>query len=138
MFACATYPTKIFPGLKYPLRVERRLDGAHHARAAPCSATRYVALPCAHAMLAGAGALHADRALGQALEESLDRLPSPGIGKIDHGLSVEVAVAGMADDRRDQAQRLDVGLRLQEALGQARDRNADVGGEGPRGPARRS
>lgn len=40
---------------------------------------------------------------------------------------MEVPVAGMTDDHRQQAMRLDIGLRLADAVRQARDRHADVG-----------
>ena len=54
---------------------------------------------------------------------------------VDQRRDVEIAVADMADDRRDQARRVDVALRRLDAFGEARDRHADVGrdrlGAGP-------
>ena len=48
---------------------------------------------------------------------------------------VEIAVAGMADDRRDQPHLGNVGLGLGDAFGKPRDRHADIGrqalGAGP-------
>ena len=50
---------------------------------------------------------------------------------------MEIAVADMADDRRDEAALLDVLERLLDAIGEPRDRHAGVGGERPRaGPQR--
>ena len=45
---------------------------------------------------------------------------------------MEIAVADMADDRRDQAHLGDIGLGLGDAFGKPRDRHADIG----RRPAR--
>ena len=48
---------------------------------------------------------------------------------------MEVAVADVADDRRDQARGVEVGLGLGDALGEAADRHAGVGGEARARPA---
>ena len=47
------------------------------------------------------------------------------------GETVEIAVADMADDRRDQPVRRDVALGFGDAFGEPRERHADVGGERP-------
>ena len=52
-----------------------------------------------------------------------------GVVHVDERTDVEIAVADMADDRRDEAVLGDVALRLLDAIGEARDRHADVGGE---------
>ena len=49
-----------------------------------------------------------------------------GIEQHEH---VEVAVADVPDDRRDQPSRLDVGARLEHAVGEPRDRHAGIGRE---------
>src|SRR3546814_19041187 len=48
-------------------------------------------------------------------------------GRIDDVDQVEVSIADMTDQRRVQAGRLQVLLGLDDALGQPRDRHADVG-----------
>ena len=45
---------------------------------------------------------------------------------------MEIAVADMADNRRDEAVGRDIGERLVDAIGEAGDRHAGVGGERPR------
>ena len=55
---------------------------------------------------------------------------------VDHEGQVEVAVADVADDRRDEAVGRDVRLGLEDAFGEARDRHADVGRQAAPSPAR--
>ena len=73
------------------------------ARPSPISALQVLGLALADAVLAGAGALHGDGALGQALQEALHRRHLLGVGAVEHRRGVEVAVAGVAGDGRDQA-----------------------------------
>src|SRR3546814_13607029 len=46
---------------------------------------------------------------------------------IDHVADVEVAVADMADDHALQSRGVEIGLALTDALGEAGERDADVG-----------
>ena len=54
-------------------------------------------------MLAGAGAAHGDGAVRQAGGKSIRRLDFARIAHVDERAHVEIAVADMADDRRDEA-----------------------------------
>jgi hypothetical protein len=49
------------------------------------------------------------------------------IVRIHDDVQVEVAVADVTNERGDQVRRLQIAPRLEHALGQPRDRNADVG-----------
>ena len=60
-------------------------------------------LALADAVLAGAGAAIGQRPLDQPVEEGLHLAPLLGIGRVDQRQDVEIAVADMADDRREQA-----------------------------------
>src|SRR6266705_5534684 len=82
---------------------------------------------CALPIFAGAGAFHGESAVDDPLVERL------GLGELglalwpDKDLAVEVAVPDVAEERDRHRGALD-GLRcLDDALGQARDRNAHVG-----------
>src|SRR5262245_22075430 len=97
-------------------RVERGLDGAHDGEAVAKLGLQVLGLALADAVLAGAGALHPDGALGQPVQERLDRGHLLRVGAIEHGLGVEVAVPGMAGDRGTEDQRLTCGVRLQQAI----------------------
>src|SRR4029079_7028277 len=85
-------------------------------------------LALAHAVLAAAGALHEQGALGQPVEKALHRAPLLGTAGIEQRHDVEIAVADMADDRGEQAGPVDVGARLADASGKGRDWHAHIGG----------
>ena len=57
----------------------------------------------------------------------LRRLRFPPDHPVHERLNMEIAVAHMADDRRDEAGLLDVPLGLVDAFGQPGDRHADIG-----------
>ena len=86
----------------------------------------------ANSVFAGAGAAHGDGAMGEAGSEGFRGVDLGRIAHVDERAHVEIAVADMADDRRDEAARRDVGKRLLDAVGKTRDRHAGVGGERPR------
>ena len=92
-----------------------------------------LALP--DAVLAGAGAAHRLRALDQAMHELLAARHLLRVVDVADQRAVEIAVADMADDRRQQIEPLQIVLGLGDAIGQPRDRHADVGrhhaGAGP-------
>ena len=54
---------------------------------------------------------------------------SAALAGIEQHEHVEVAVADVPDDRRDHAFAVELRARLEQAIGEARDRNAGVGGE---------
>src|SRR4029079_4220594 len=85
-------------------------------------------LALAHAVLAAAGALHEQGALGEPVEKALHRAPLLGTAGIEQRHDMEIAVADVADDRGEQAGPVDVGARLADASGKGRDRHADIGG----------
>ena len=98
----------------------------------------HLALP--DAVLAGAGAVHRERAGDQPLVQRLGAGDLVGVGHVERHGEVEIAVADMAHDRRDQPALGDVALGRGHAFGEPRDRHADVGrehaGAGPQRPAR--
>ena len=79
------------------------LIAAHHAKRLAVLGLQVFHLALPDAVLAGAGSLHGERALDQALDEGLARRrPRRGSSMSTSGETVEIAVADMADDRRDQ------------------------------------
>ena len=62
------------------------------------------------AVFAGAGAVHGERALDQTLEKILRALDLVGVVEVDQQQHMEIAVADMADDRREQPARRGVAL----------------------------
>ena len=118
--------------------IERRLDRPHDVDAmadlvldeipscpARCHARRCRCRPCAIA-----------RMLSRATNSSASAI-SLGSFDVHQHQHMEIAVADMADDRRDQPHLGDVGLGLGDAFGEPRDRHADIGREPARaGPQR--
>ena len=86
-------------------------------------------LGLAHAVLAGAGAAHVERATHEALHEGFRLGDVVRVARIELRTGMEIAVADVADDRRDNADALGVLDRFGHAIGQPRDRHADVGRE---------
>ncbi len=115
-----------------------RLIAAMAASAgAPCSARRYFILPwptpCSPVQVPSmASARSTSRSI-----RILGALDLVGVVHVDQQRQMEIAVADMAEDRRDQIELGDVALRFGDAFGQPRDRHADVGGEQPARPGRR-
>src|SRR3546814_13808962 len=86
-----------------------------------------VDIAVADAVLAGAGPLHRDRTEHHAVvvrDGPGDLVP---VVRIDHVADVEVAVADMADYHALQSRGVEIGLALTDALGEAGERDADVG-----------
>src|SRR5262245_50304151 len=106
-------------GIENVVRIERRLDRAHHGEtiAELCLEILGFALP--HTVFTRAGALHGDGALDQTFEEGLHGGALGWIVAIEHRRGVEVAIADVTDDRSDQARGLDVLLRCNHAFGEA-------------------
>src|SRR4051812_326451 len=119
-------------GIEQVAGVQRALDRPHHPeRPGAVLELQERRLAVAHAVLAGAGAVHGDRAAHEAVVEGLRPLELGRVVRVHEDRQVEVAVADVADDRRDEAGGVDVALGLVDALGQPADRDAGVGGEAP-------
>ena len=84
----------------------------------------------AHAVLAGAGALHAQRARHELVVELLGACALVGAVGVDQVAEVEVAVAHMAHQEVRDAAGIGFGHRVQQAVGQAADGYAGVGADG--------
>ena len=109
---------------------------------APCSASRYFILPCpTPCSPVQVPSIASARSISRSLN-ALATLTSSGSSHVDQQRQMEIAVADMADDRRDQLALGDVALGLGDAFGQPRERHADVGrdhaGAGPQREGRRT
>src|SRR5918992_4357587 len=93
-------------------RIERALDLAHHVDAGTELCFEILHLALTDAVLAGARAVHSDGALGKTLDEPLDFCDLGRVLHVEHRRGVEVAVADMSDDRRDQSRFTNVFLSL--------------------------
>src|SRR5580658_10090615 len=109
-------------------RIERALDRAHRRkRRLAVLGQQIFHLALADAMLAGAGAVHGQRTLDQALRQRLRASDLVGVVHVDEQRQMEVAVADMADDRRQEPALGNVALGLDDAFGKPRYRHADIG-----------
>ena len=88
-----------------------------------------VELVHADAVLARAGAAHRDRAHADALRDLVGFRALRGARRIEQHEHVEVAVADVPDDGRDDAFAVELLARLEQAIGEPRDRHARVGRE---------
>jgi hypothetical protein len=119
-------------GVQDVVGIDGALDCAHQVDGHIAVLQRHVGLLAdADAMFAGAGAVHADGALGQARGEFLGAGQVLGLVRIGQQHDVEIAVADMADQRPLEVGGLgiEVGEGFGDAIGEARDRHADVGGQ---------
>ena len=86
------------------MRIERRLDAPHEVKRDRAVLLFHVgALLLADAVLAGAGAAHGDGAMGETGGEAFRRVDLGRVRHVDERAHVEIAVADVADDRRDEA-----------------------------------
>ena len=85
----------------------------------------HLALP--DAVLAGAGSVHGDGALGKPRNHLLGGPHLVRVIGIDEHTHMKIAVADMADDRRNELQPVEIGLGFHHAIGKPRDRHAGVG-----------
>src|SRR5439155_667188 len=106
---------------------EQLHHAAHAVEAAELGLQRAL-LAHADAVLAGAGAFHGQRALHQARVEGFGLVHLGPAAGIDQDHEVEVAVADVAEERDRHRGSLDLLRGFGDALGQARDRHAYVGG----------
>ncbi|ABA50808.1 hypothetical protein BURPS1710b_3340 [Burkholderia pseudomallei 1710b] len=115
-------------GVHQIARIERALDRAHRVdRVLAVFGGEKAHLVQPDAVLARAGAAHAQRALDDPVVERLRFGELLGLGRIDEDRDVEVAVADVAHDRTRQRRRVQIGLGFLDARGELRDRHADVG-----------
>src|ERR1700722_15243352 len=120
------------------LRVERGFDAAHEVNRDRSMLLFHIfALLLADPVFPGAGAAHGDGAMGEAGGERVRGLDLRLVLHVDQRGHVKIAVADMADDRRDERALLDVVECLLDAIGEAGDRHAGVGGEWPRAGSQR-
>ena len=106
------------------------LELPHQGMAFAMFLFQIVNLAHADTVLAGAGALHRQRPIHQTLIEGLGFF---GLGPVvganrDH--QMKIAIADMPEHRDRHRGARDVLGGLQHAFGQARDRHADIGGDG--------
>src|SRR3569623_79986 len=121
------------PGVENALRIERRLHGPHRLdRLGAEHRNKVFLLALPNAVLAGAGAVHPVRPLGQPMDEFVPALHLVCIIDVAQHQTKKIPVADMAHDWLDQLEPLDVMLGLGHAIGEARDRHADIGGHRPR------
>ena len=114
-------------GVVYKAR-QRALDRPHHVHRPGAGFIQQEAhLVDAHAMLARAGAAHAQGAGYQLVVELLGARALVGVVGVDEVAEVEVAVAHMADKKVGDAAGFDLVHRFEQAIGQAADGHAGVG-----------
>ena len=117
-------------GIHPVVGVERLLDGAHHVERGAMLGFHVLHLPVADAVLAGAGAAHRQRASHQLFVQPSRLVDFGGIVGVEQIHQMEIAVSRVPD-QADRERRAAALLRsLDDALGQTRDRHADVGGPG--------
>src|ERR1700733_7133334 len=112
------------------LRVERGLDAPHEVDGdRPVLLLHIFPLLLPDAVFAGAGPAHGDGAMGETVGESVRSLDFSLVVEINEWRHVKISVADMANDGLNEAAQLDVFERLLDAISEARDRHAGVGGE---------
>src|SRR6185503_5367624 len=116
-----------FTRIHQVIRIDRALDRAHHVERGAVLGLEILQLAEANAMLAAAGAAELQGAVDEPLAEPRDLRQLLLIVGIEHDDQMEVAVAGVADERRFNAGLLEIFLRLENAFGEVRDRHANVG-----------
>ena len=121
------YRPKILPGFMMSSGSSARLIARMVANAG-CAVLgqKIFHLALADAVLAGAGAVHGDGALGEPGEKFLRAPDLVGVVAVDQQQHMEIAVADMADHRRQQPARRGVALAFADAFGEPRDRHTDI------------
>src|SRR6516164_6766393 len=114
-------------GIEDILRIERALERTHGVqRLGSELGLQIFLLALADAVLARAGSTHRLRALDHAVHELIAPRHLLGVVNVAKQRAMEVAVADMADDRRHQIELLQILFGFGDAVGEARDRHADV------------
>src|SRR5215472_11204641 len=119
-------------------RIERVLERTHRGkRRLAVLGFQVLHLALADAVLAGAGAIHGERALDQPFQQTFGARNFVGVGEVDHQRQMKITVADMAENRRDEPAVLDIALGLAHAVGEPRNRHTHIGGDRLRaGPQR--
>ena len=73
----------------------------------------------ADTMLAGAGAAHGERAVDHVVVDPLGPRELLFIARLEQESDMKIAVAGMADDGRQQTAFIDLALGLEQTFGEA-------------------
>src|SRR5229473_3401613 len=116
-----------FSRIEDVLWIERMFQRAHGVdRLDPEFSLEILLLALPYAVLAGAGPAHRLRALHQAMHEVLAARHLVAIVDVAHQRAVEIAVADMADNRRQQIKTLQVGFGFDHAIGEAGNRHAHI------------
>ncbi len=111
-------------------RIERLLDGAHHAeRVVAGFLAQEALLVQTDAVFAAAGAAEFEGAAHELGVEAFGQFALFGFGGVDEVADVVVAVAHMADDKVGQPGGVGLGDGVVDAFGQARNGHAGVGGD---------
>ena len=122
---------KSFPGFMIPFGSHAIFDGAHQLDDLGAELVHeLLALSHADTVLAGAGPAHRVRARDHRVVDAVHAIALGGVRRIEQEDHVEVAVADVADDGREQPFAIDVGARRFDGLGQGGNRHADVGDDG--------
>src|SRR5262245_31439385 len=109
--------------------IERLFDATHQIEAGTKLVAEELHLAPTYAMLAGACAIHGDRPHDQPLVEPLDPRHLVLVLAVAEQDDVEIAVTDMADDRAIETGSGEIGLGRDDAFGEPRDGNADIGRE---------
>src|SRR5258706_2362518 len=109
------------------MRVERLLDRAHHFDPLAVLEPHEFLLAAADAVLAGAGALHLDRAANEPVVQRLRFGHFRGTRWIDAEAELEIAVTDMADGGDEERRIPECIVRALDALGERSGRHADIG-----------
>ena len=113
-----------------PVRIKSLLDRSHHFDPGmSVLGDEEARLAVSDAVLPSTGPVISERTVHQPGVELLGALDVLGVIRVDEHADVEVAVAHMTDDRGCQAMLSDVGLSCGDAVGQRRDRHANVRGQ---------
>src|SRR5947209_3105164 len=112
---CASAGADDLAGVHDVPRIDRLLDRAHEVEPSPMLDAEILHLALADAVLARAGAVHADGPKVEAPDELVGALDLARILHVDHDRQVEIAVADVTDDRRDEPAPGDVVHRLADA-----------------------
>src|SRR3982074_1042705 len=107
--------------------VDRTFDGAHQVERRSELVLEIGHLALADAVLAGTGAVHGDGAGRQSIGKCLHPFHLVGVVAVEHHGDMEIAVADMTHDRPEQAAAREIVLGRHDAIGEARNRHADVG-----------
>src|ERR1700716_1289023 len=127
-YFAASVSRQYFSGIENVLRIERVFQRVHGVdRLDPEFGLEILLLALPDAVLAGAGPAHRLRALHQAMHEVLAARHLLTVVHVAHQRAVEIAVANVADNRRQQIEALQIRFRFGHAISQPGNRHAHIG-----------